>query len=1037
MLKNMLIGFDRPLVLSFCIPSVMATLFVALCLRDAVSAELQLKELPQAQAEVERLRNDAKYDDAILLAEQILAARQAHNSHANAETAAALNDLGALYRLKGRYEDSERALQQSLRIKKQLPDVGDSDIALAYNELGVLYENMGQYQRAHEYHLQALPIRKKALGLDDPLTAQSMNNLGVTHYYLGNFAEAERLFKRSIAIKERVVGMTRFETTESVNNLAATYDAQGRYEESEPLYRRVIDADTNELGPNHPFVGSGLNNLGDVLRRLGRYREAEPLHVRAVEIFKRAYAEKHQLVANSMNDLALLYKLQRKYDAAEYLYRQALEIDREVLGPDSPQVSRDLNNLGELYRAKGAYDRAEPLLLKAIAIRKERLGAQNPKYATSLSNLGYLYRDMGRLEQSLSTFSDAKRIMIMRSRRRPQAVHKSISGKAVNEAALNKKMFEGFIDTAFKLGGAVENRCAKRDNESFDAAQWILVSETANSLSLMAVRLSQGAGKLSEVIRERQDLLTEWQVKDRLLISARALSPDKRDALRERTLSTRLAEIDKRLSSIDLQLAKDFPDYAAVANPEPLSISDVQELLHDDEAMVLFLKTPTSAPWRGQTFAWVITKRVSCWVRSRFKSFNISESVQMLRCGLDEEEWSGLSRSTLCGKLLGIGQPEDADPLPFHLDVAHELYEGLFGQVEEIIEGKRLLIVPSGPLTSLPFHVLVTKKPETTLPKAFEGYRNVAWLGRAHAISVLPSVSSLRALRKHAKQSPSAKAYIGYGNPELDGNGTCKVAKVPDKCPNMEVASAASWQMATDTVRALVRGHSGRRSPDLAKVFAIRGDETVVANVRALCPLQDTAYEIGCVAERLGVPTSEIRLGASATEADIKALSESGKLASYRIVHFATHGLLAGDVAAIAKRQGEPALVLTPPKDPKDADDGLLMASEVMQLKLNANWVILSACNTAAGDKLGAEALSGLARAFFYAGVRALLVSHWPVYSDAAVHLTTRAFAEMNEDEGLARAAALQRSMIALMDDPAQEDNPHPAVWAPFVVVGE
>ena len=216
------------------------------------------------------------------------------------------------------------------------------------------------------------------------------------------------------------------------------------------------------------------------------------------------------------------------------------------------------------------------------------------------------------------------------------------------------------------------------------------------------------------------------------------------------------------------------------------------------------------------------------------------------------------------------------------------------------------------------------------------------------------------------------------------------------------------------------------------------GAEAVLAQVRSLCPLPDTAYEIKCVADSFKAKTPLIRLEAEAKESDIKALSASGKLATYGVLHFATHGLLSGDVERMAKRQGEPALVLTPPDKPADADDdGLLTASEVAALKLNADWVVLSACNTAAGDKVGAQALSGLARAFFYAGARALLVSHWPVYSDAAVRLTTRAFAELERHPNEGRAEALQYAMTTLMDDRSEDDNAHPAVWAPFVVVGE
>jgi CHAT domain-containing protein len=122
---------------------------------------------------------------------------------------------------------------------------------------------------------------------------------------------------------------------------------------------------------------------------------------------------------------------------------------------------------------------------------------------------------------------------------------------------------------------------------------------------------------------------------------------------------------------------------------------------------------------------------------------------------------------------------------------------------------------------------------------------------------------------------------------------------------------------------------------------------------------------------------------------------------------------VAGDVKGI----GEPSLVLTLPAQPTAFDDGLLTASEVAQLKLNADWVVLSACNTAAGDKPGAEALSGLTRAFFYAGARALLVSHWSVDSEAATRLTTSSFDVIKSTPGIGRAEALRRAMLAYMND--------------------
>ncbi len=201
------------------------------------------------------------------------------------------------------------------------------------------------------------------------------------------------------------------------------------------------------------------------------------------------------------------------------------------------------------------------------------------------------------------------------------------------------------------------------------------------------------------------------------------------------------------------------------------------------------------------------------------------------------------------------------------------------------------------------------------------------------------------------------------------------------------------------------------------------------ALARYLPSLLDTATELKTIAAKLDVPASDILLDKDATEANVK----TRPLADYRIVYFATHGLVAGDVKGI----GEPSLALTLPKQPSTIDDGLLTASEVAQLKLNADWVVLSACNTAAGDKPGAEALSGLARAFFYAGARALLVSHWSVDSDAATQLTTATFDLMAKRPELGRTEALRQAMLNYMNDNTDATRAYPAFWAPFSIVGE
>jgi CHAT domain-containing protein len=186
------------------------------------------------------------------------------------------------------------------------------------------------------------------------------------------------------------------------------------------------------------------------------------------------------------------------------------------------------------------------------------------------------------------------------------------------------------------------------------------------------------------------------------------------------------------------------------------------------------------------------------------------------------------------------------------------------------------------------------------------------------------------------------------------------------------------------------------------------------------------------LADARGVYCADVHLGDAATVTAVK----QARLDQYRIIYFATHALVAGEVEKYAKIKAEPALALSLPDQPTELDDGLLTASEVAQFKLDADMVVLSACNTASGDKPGAEALSGLARAFFYAGARSLIVSHWPVESDSTVKLMTTTFSAMAKDPKLTPSQALTKSMLAMIDDPNNPEAANPALWGPFVVVG-
>jgi CHAT domain-containing protein len=446
----------------------------------------------------------------------------------------------------------------------------------------------------------------------------------------------------------------------------------------------------------------------------------------------------------------------------------------------------------------------------------------------------------------------------------------------------------------------------------------------------------------------------------------------------------------------------------------------VQEQLAASEALVLFFDTSAAQPFSEATFVWAVTKTDVHWARSSVGSKALIDSVAALRCGLDQAAWDRSEGNSDCRRLFGMSEP--VMQLPFDLARSHELYRALFGSVEAFIRDKHLLIVPSGALSVLPFQVLVTSQPTSAIPADAAGYAEAAWLARRHALTVLPSVSSLKALRQLAKASNAKEAFIGFGDPLLVG-------------PEGNDKRAWDRQSCQKTVPERARVASRTVGAATAKFY--RGGLADVDLIRSQYPLPETADELCTVAQSAGAPLSAVHLGSKATEKTVKGLSASGALANARVVHFATHGLLASESGGMNAR-AEPALILTPPARPSEEDDGLLTASEVALLKLDADWVVLSACNTAAGGGAGlssGEALSGLARAFFYAGARALLVSHWAVDSQATVSLITKSFAEISSDAKVGRAEALRRSMLSLITSGGR--YAHPANWAPFVVVGE
>lgn len=926
-----------------------------------------------------------------------------------------LHNLAALYKEQARFAEAESLQKRALAIAQKAFGPNHPVVSTRLGGLATLYKAQGRYADAERNFKQALSITEKAVGPDHLDVGMDLSNLALLYLDQGRYAEAEPLLRRSFAITEKALGPNHRTVGTAMNNLATLYKAQGRLVEAEQLYKRALAITTTEMGPDHPQVGIRLDNLAQVYHLQNRYAEAEPLYKRALAISQKLLRPNHPEIGARLNNLANLYHLQRRYSDAEQIFKQALAITEAGLGPSHPDVGVRLNNLASVYANQGRYAEAEPLYQRALVISEKVLGADHPDVADRLHNLAWLHFARQNWPQAASYWRRSTAISQRRFGRDAADIGQAMTGAKRSEAEQRDMEFRALVKVAHRLM-LPGQRDRELTREMFVTAQWAaLGSEAAGSLAKMAARGAKGDAKLSTIVRERQDLVEEWQKRDAQRVASMSQG-DKRDQRAEAANVVRLTAIDKRIADIDKRFTADYPGYAALARPTPLSVQDVQAQITADEAVVLFLDTPGYPPTGEETFIWVVTKTDARWVRAELGTEKLAREVMSLRCGLDEALWTDEAGASKCRTLLKLEPQRGAQgSLPFDAARAHALYKVLFGEVEDLIGSKHLLIVPSGPLTQLPFQVLVTARPSGN------DFRSIAWLSRRNAISVLPAVSSLKALRRVARASTGSKPILGVGNPLLDGNPA-----------EARLAELARQKQACQTVlsQQFAAGLSEKRGA--ARKVAMRSGRADLSQLKSQSPLHETADELCAVAKDLQASPGDTLLGASASEAAIKALSADGRLSQYRVLHFATHGTVAGDI----KGTSEPGLILTPPARQTDQDDGYLSASEVAALKLDADWVILSACNTAAGGSPGAEALSGLASAFIYAGARALLVSHWAVNSQATVSLITNAIGALSRDQRLGRAEALRRAMLAMIDD-GKPHEVHPAYWAPFVVVGE
>ncbi len=987
----------------------------------------------------------SRYKDAEPLFRRSLAILEKWLGGEHPSVAESLNNLAELYTGQGRYADAEPIYWRSLAIKEKALGLEHPDVALSLSNLAALYFHQGRYADAEPFFRRSLAIREKALGPEHPSVAESLNNLAELYTGQGRYADAEPIYWRSLAIKEKALGLEHPDVGTSLNNIANLYSKQGRYADSEPLLRRSLTIQEKALGLGHPDVGTSLNSLAELYSRQSRHADAEPLYRRSLAIWEKALGLEHPHVATSLNNLANLYLSQGRYAEAEPLYRRALAISEKALGSDHPDVAATLGNLANLYLRQGRYTDAEPLYKRALLIYEKAFGLDHPDVATSLGNLAELYRLQGRNDDAelfnqravaiyeIALGPDHPNVAIILNNialvyqiqgrfneaetlsRRSLAIwekelgpnHPNVATSLNNIANLYSK--QGRDGEAYRLAIRAERILEERvfatggqDTAGRDSERWqaglAFISFLGVASKYVGTAPDQTAAITAESFRAAQ--LATAADRTVALMSARgaAGTPALARIVRDRQ------DMIGRRNALEKLLIGAFSKPAAArdAKSEEQTRRDLadadRKLVEIDQ--VLRREFPSYAEIANPTPVDLPEAQKLLAPGEALVSFVVADNaiyrfiVRNDRAEFREIKFKSADLTLQIEKLrrgLDLGVDEGKTLPQFDAATAHELYKILFADSAPLLGGaKRLLIVPDAALTGLPFSVLLAKP--ATDPYDF---RKLSWLVRDYAFSVLPSVGALKSLRVYATAGPPApKPFIGFGDPILEGS--------PDAPAN-----------------------------EVEKKQAMRGPVANVSDVRQLPRLPEATKELKDIAAALGGDSSALYFQGTATERQVKTLD----LSDYRVIAFATHALTAGEFKGYA----EPALVLTPPATGDETDDGLLSASEIMQLKLNADWVILSACNTAAADGTpGAPGLSGLAKAFFYAGAKALLVSHWSVQTTMAARLTSDTVRAQQRDPSLTKPEAIRRAMLAVLDDrwlPSQYR--HPAFWAPFFVVGD
>jgi tetratricopeptide (TPR) repeat protein len=904
-------------------------------------------------------------------------------------------------------------------------------------------------------HRRTLAIMLKAHGEAHPHTATSYGSLAVNLHHQGKYAEAEATHRRALAIHLKAQGEGQPSTAASYNNLALTLDAQGKYAEAEAMHRRALSVCLKALGEGHPSTATSYASLAENLGAQGKYAEAEATHRRALAIYLKVQGEGHPDTAASYHNLAATLRAQGKDAEAEAMLRRALAIWLEAQAEGHPDTASTYNNLALTLSAQGKPAEAEAMHRRAVAIRLKALGEGHPDTVKDYTYLAYSLDFQGKHEEALHTWR--------------LAVASDEQARLFGPKGLEA----GLGDGSPLPGLAAALARAGQPREAWSNWERGLARGIADEVTRRAVR------PLTAEERDRENaLLGRGQVVDERinkLLGARALTQGQEKTLDD--LRQQASEVRRELLDLERQFEE---KYGALAS-RPATLEEAQRALPEGTALVGWIDTK-SEHWacllgRSGDPAWV---RLAGSGKEAALTKQEADLSRSLRSELDPETTRGKA-----GTLAELLARQRLDPLKGHL-------AGV----------RRLIVVNSPGLTGVPVEVLLAARPDPAWDAITVSYAPSAAMFAYLAGRPVPRdrPATLLAVADPAYPEPKGDApapeppaaglavarvvpngnadlngirdgdvLLSYGGTELKQPGDLKrVASDggPKKVPVKYWREGITREI---ELAAVPLGVAIDPRPAAAVVRARRESERILLGMRggSHARLPGTRREVEALAALFPGGKATTILGPRACESAVQGLARSGKLKSYRYLHFATHG------------QSDPryayrtALILAPDPD-SSADpaatetDGTITAEQIARTwELDADLVVLSACESGLGLAAGAEGYLGFAQPLFVRGARSLVLSQWKVDDDATALLMTRFYrnllgkreglkAPMPKAEALAEAkrwlrgadraeagaalAALPRGTIvrreAAKAGPSAHPYEDPTYWAGFVLVG-